>query len=279
MTALMNIRGIALLAWLLTTGTLSVFIGHELGWGRRLQLAEPARATPQPDGQIGAPLPDFAIAPLDKQFTDTVERPLFWPTRREPPPPPPPVPPKPVMHKGQFQLLGTIITDEFRAAMLRELSTGKVREVTQDKLINGLRLEQVEADRIVLTQYDDREELHLKLQPSPHVQAASAPKSTPTIDVRSQHPERAERHFSRFGRSRLERRERTQHMHGIGENVQTDERPTVPVASPSSSNATTAPTAPPVASPPSSNATTAPTAPPVAPGHQGQPSGISIGPN
>ncbi|MDP2057204.1 MAG: hypothetical protein Q8K35_05545, partial [Thiobacillus sp.] len=65
-----------------------------------------------------------------------------------------------------FQLLGTIITDEMRIAVVKEISSGKERQIVQGYTINGLQLELVEANRIIFTQYEDREEIRLKIQPS-----------------------------------------------------------------------------------------------------------------
>jgi len=83
----------------------------------------------------------------------------------------------PTMQKGQFQLLGTIITDEMRIAVVKEISSGKERQIVQGYTINGLQLEMVEADRIVFTQYEDREEIRLKIQRSskPVAKPVSAP--------------------------------------------------------------------------------------------------------
>jgi type II secretory pathway component PulC len=85
------------------------------------------------------------------------------------------------MQKGQFQLLGTIITDEMRVAIVKEISSGKERQIVQGFTINGLQLEMVEADRIVFTQYEDREEIRLKIQRSaaPVAKPVSAPVSAP----------------------------------------------------------------------------------------------------
>lgn len=79
------------------------------------------------------------------------------------------------MQKGQFQLLGTIITDEAKIAVVREIASGKERQVFQGYTVNGLQLELVEANRVVFTQHDDREEIRLKIQPSPKAAAKAKP--------------------------------------------------------------------------------------------------------
>ena len=54
-----------------------------------------------------------------------------------------------------------------KIAVVKEIASGKERQIVQGYTINGLHLEQVEADSIVFTQYEDREEIRLKIQPSP----------------------------------------------------------------------------------------------------------------
>lgn len=204
-----RIHGLVGLLWLASSAALTAHIGQQTDW-----KLDGLPDTPKPRLLAAAPLqveplPDYRPPRLEKSYPGTLERPLFVPTRRKSPPPPPPAPvepPKPVMKKGQFQLLGTIITDEFSAAVLREVATGKLRQVELDRLINGLRLEQVSPDQVVFTQYDDSETLPLKVQPSPTkaappapgkvetgvVQAANRPGRPPRINRRSTQRDGAE---------------------------------------------------------------------------------------
>ena len=176
MIALLNIKGLAISAWGLANAVLLVGIGGELGWGEGLR-----QPLPMPEQLPSLPVavevhPDFQLPPREKAFKQSLERPLFVPNRRKaPPPPPPPPPPRPTMQKGQFQLLGTIITDEAKIAVVREIASGKERQVFQGYTVNGLLLESVETNRIVFTQYDDREEIRLKIQPSPKAAAQAKP--------------------------------------------------------------------------------------------------------
>jgi hypothetical protein len=164
MMALANTKRLVLLVWTVANVALLLLIGGELGWGKKLVEPMPAPVVP-PSAPVNIVLPpDYRLPALEKAFAGTLERPLFVPTRRKAPPPPPP--PPPAMKKGQFQLLGTIITDEIRAAIVKEVAGAKVRQLELNQTINGLRLEQIEPDKIVFTQYDDREELPLKIQPS-----------------------------------------------------------------------------------------------------------------
>lgn len=176
MTALLNIKHLALLAWAAVNAALGLAIGTELGWGEALHLALPVPvADPAAPVAITLP-PDYRLPERGKTYAATLKRPLFVPSRREAPPvPPPPPPPPPTMKKGQFQLLGTTITDEMQAAIVREPVSGRVRQIMLNQTVNGLLLEQIEPDRIVFTQYGDREELRLKIQPSPKAPPAGLP--------------------------------------------------------------------------------------------------------
>lgn len=167
MTGLNNIKSLALLAWVLISALLALAIGRELGWGENLHPPMPAPGV-HPSVPVEVALyPDFRLPAREKTFAATLERPLFVPSRSPAPPAPSaPSAPPPTMQKGQFQLLGTIITDEMRIAVVKEISSGKERQIVQGYTINGLQLEMVEADRIVFSQYEDQEEIRLKIQRS-----------------------------------------------------------------------------------------------------------------
>ncbi len=193
MMALVNIRNLVILAWAVANASLVLLIGGELGWGKKLVQSMPV-AVVHPSAPIEIVLPpDYRLPALEKAYVGTLERSLFVPTRRKAPPPPPPPPPS--MQKGQFQLLGTTITDEFNIAIVKEISSGKVRQIYQGYTINGLQLDLVEPNRIVFSQYDDREEVRLKIQASPKPVAApqGAPQSeqpvkTQAVPAPSQRP-------------------------------------------------------------------------------------------
>lgn len=169
MMALVNTKRLAFLAWAVANASLVLLIAVELGWGKKSVQPMPVPVV-HPSAPIEILLPpDYRLPPLEKAYAGTLERSLFVPTRRKAPPPPTVVP---TMQKGQFQLLGTTITDEFSVAIVKEISSGKVRQIYQGFTINGLQLELVEPNRIVFSQYDDREEIRLKIQASPKPAAA-----------------------------------------------------------------------------------------------------------
>jgi len=151
----------------------------ELDWGRRIHPSLPI-PKPTPAARVDYPIqPEFKLAPLERRFAETTERPVFSPFRRPPPPPPPPAPPKPTMQKGQFVLLGALITKEKSIALLRDVATGKATRVELGKEIKGITLTKIYPDKVVLTQFDDTEELVLKIQPMTKPAPAPAPIPSP----------------------------------------------------------------------------------------------------
>lgn len=171
MMAPVNFKRLALLAWALVNTSLLVMIGQE--WGAGANPGKPAAklAAQGPQAVEIALLDDFRMPARERSYAQTLERPLFVPSRRKsppvPPPPAAPPPPPPTMQKGQFLLQGTIIIDDMKIAVIKEIASGKERQVVQGYTINGLLLELVAPDRIVFSQYGDQEEVRLKIQPSP----------------------------------------------------------------------------------------------------------------
>ena len=155
-------------------------IGFETGWGRAVRLTLPTAndATRTPD--MLAALPGFALPSLENGFKETAERPLFTPTRR--PPASNLAANVPAMKRGQFKLSGTSVNNELTVAFLLETATGKTVRVTKGKEINGMKLDAVEANRVVLKQGDETEELTLRTAASPPPSAnvaARAPVTAP----------------------------------------------------------------------------------------------------
>ncbi len=149
----------------LAAGGILFIIGLETGWGERLRQSPPSANDARKAADILATLPGFALPSLDTAFKETAERPLFTPTRR----------PSatnlaanvPAMKKGQFKLSGTSVNSDLTIAFLLETATGKTMRVTKGKEINGMTLDAVEANRVVLKQGEESEELTLRTAPSP----------------------------------------------------------------------------------------------------------------
>ena len=172
-----DIRHLAILTWVVANTGLVIFIGDRLGWGERLYLDVPVPEKLSPEKVEIDFLGDFSLPPLEKKFTQTLERPLFVPTRRPappiPPPPPPPPPPKPTMQRGQFQVTGVLILSDTAYVWLREIRTGKTWRVEKGKTVNGILVRDVSPESVVLSQYDDTEEVYMKIQPSPGMPGAA----------------------------------------------------------------------------------------------------------
>ena len=134
-----------LLFWLAALGAVLALIGWETDWGREL-----TRAPAVPDVAAPAPvtlalLPDYRVQDGAESRQQTVERPVFVPTRR---PAPPAVSTaqeaaKPRMQKGQFVLTGTAVVEQKSIAFLRESTGGKSRSVRVGETINGLLVAEV----------------------------------------------------------------------------------------------------------------------------------------
>lgn len=164
------------IGWGLTYLALAGVIGLELDWGRRIHPSVPV-PKPTPAARVDYPIqPEFALLPLEQGFAETTARPVFTSVRR---PPPPPAPPKPAMQKGQFVLLGALITKDKSIVLLRDVATGKATRVEQGKEINGIKVANVYPEKVVLTQYDDTEELVLKIQPRSKPAASGQPGQAP----------------------------------------------------------------------------------------------------
>lgn len=150
-------------------------IGAELDWGRRLHAPLPVMRKPAAKPAETPLLPEFALPPLEQGYSETVNRPLFVVTRRPAPPPPPSAASRPAMQKGQFILLGVTIAGDVSIALLKEKNGTKTHRVKKGAQVNGITLEKVEAEKVMLTQSGDSEELILKIQPM----AKPAPVPTP----------------------------------------------------------------------------------------------------
>lgn len=180
--ARVNLWIVRVIGWGLVYLALAGAIGLELDWGRRIH---PSLPVPKPTPAARADYliqSEFALLPLEQGFAETTARPAFTPVRR---PPPQPAPPKPAMQKGQFVLLGALITKDKSIALLRDVATGKATRVEQGKEIKGVTVASVYPEKVVLTQYDDTEELVLKIQSSPKPLAAPNV-ATPTQASRPQ---------------------------------------------------------------------------------------------
>jgi hypothetical protein len=163
---LLHHHGLTASIGIFTLGLLGV-IGYETQWGTSLQRTSTQAAVEVAKRAEIAVLPAFTLPALEAGFKETVDRPLFLPTRR-------PVPlattaGASVMKKGQFRLAGTILNQDLPFAFLVEISTGKGMRVAKgsDILSTGISVASVDASRVVLKQGEESEELTLRTASSP----------------------------------------------------------------------------------------------------------------
>lgn len=161
MSELLTPRRVEATFWLLLCGSLATGIGYQTDWGRRLSWPIQTGAS-APAAFTEPTLPEPFRLPAADTYLETALRPIFVVTRRPAPAQPEVEPPKPSMNRGQFTLTGTTIVPEGKFAYLLEKAGNKVRVVGEGKEINGIQIKTIEATRVVLTQYDEEEELVLR---------------------------------------------------------------------------------------------------------------------
>lgn len=162
------------IGWVLSYLVLAGAIGLELDWGRHILPHLPV-PKPIPAARTDYPIqPEFTLATLEQSFAETTARPVFTPVRR---PPPPSVQTTSALKKGQFILLGALITNDKSIAMLRDVATGKAMRVEQGREISGITVDKIYPEKVVLTQGGETEELVLKIQPA--AKPPTVPKAVP----------------------------------------------------------------------------------------------------
>ncbi len=152
----------ALLGTLLV-GTVAA-VGWETDWGQAL-LSQPVPTTTRSAALDTNILPPFALGAVDTAYPEMAERPLFISTRR--PAPPANTTAAVAMKKGQFRLAGTAVNDSTSYVFLFELAANKTHRIAKGAEVNGIRVDVVDATRVVLKQGDEIEELRLTALPSP----------------------------------------------------------------------------------------------------------------
>ena len=163
-------NGLTALIALLVLGALAA-IGFETRWGTSFSPAPEVMVGKVNKSDDTSLLPAFTLPEIDMGFKETVERPLFLPTRR-------PVPivtaaALPMMTKGKYRLAGTVVNQEVPVAFLVEIATGKSMRVVMGAEIlgSGISVASVDLARVVLKQGDETEELTLRTASSPPLQA------------------------------------------------------------------------------------------------------------
>jgi general secretion pathway protein N len=155
----------------LTLGVLG-FLAWQTDFGRAL-FNHDVEVAPRQANLDTKMLPPYKLGAIDPTYRETVERPLFVPTRK--PAPPANMTPAVTMRKGQFRLAGTSVNDQQSYVFLVETSTNKTHRLAQGAEVNGIRVDSIAATRVVLKQGEDVEELRLVTATGPRV--ATAPQA------------------------------------------------------------------------------------------------------
>ena len=143
-------------------------IGYEVDWGQSgtAPVAVATKVAAQNSEQ--GLLPAYVLPPIDPTYKEIVERPLFIPTRR--PAPEGTALAAGSMKKGQYKLTGTSISSTMTVAYLVETASGKALRALKGAEVgpgSGIKIDKVEANRVILRQGDETEELTLRTATSP----------------------------------------------------------------------------------------------------------------
>lgn len=87
------------------------------------------------------------------------------------------------MQKGQFQMVGALILPEASYVWLKDVASGKTRRVEKGQTINGVLVQEVAAEEVILTQYEDSEHLAMKVAPSPKATPKTMPTTNPAMPL------------------------------------------------------------------------------------------------
>lgn len=122
-------------------------------------------------------LPEFSLPAADTGFPELISRSLFSVNRRSSA-----SATKggvAAMKKGQFVLVGVLITPKQKSALLRDVQTNKTETVAMASAVRGMTLGEVEPSRAVLHQGTESEELTLNVQTGPKSAVSARPPAPP----------------------------------------------------------------------------------------------------
>lgn len=122
-------------------------------------------------------LPEFSLPAADTGFPELIARSLFSVNRRSSA-----SASKggvAAMKKGQFVLVGVLITPKQKSALLRDVQTNKTETVAMASAVRGMTLGEVEPSRAVLHQGAESEELTLNVQTGPKSAVSARPPAPP----------------------------------------------------------------------------------------------------
>ena len=104
--------------------------------------------------------PAFTLPPLE-EFSETVARPLFLPSRR-PLAPADDAPAEAGVVRNLFTLMGVIISTDERMALVKRRKSGEILRLIEGQRVDGWLVEAIMPDRVTLSQGEATEEMVLK---------------------------------------------------------------------------------------------------------------------
>lgn len=125
-------------------------------------------------------LPPMPVTVAEQAYPETVARPLLSPNRR--PAPEKVAGPVSTMQKGRYTLTGVTIVGPLRIALLREKASGRVVRAEKGKEIEGVTVQEIEAESVTLAMGGDQETISLQVQKgvaAPAAVAATGPFAGP----------------------------------------------------------------------------------------------------
>ena len=123
-------------------------------------------------------LPEFVLPSAETAFPELVARSMFVASRKS----------NAVgmrggriaMKKGQFVLVGVVVTPQQQSALLRDVQTNKTESVSINHVVRGMTLAEVAAAHVVLRLGSEFEELPLNVQTGPKGQPSVAQPQQPS---------------------------------------------------------------------------------------------------
>lgn len=117
------------------------------------QAVLPAAAAGLPAAQSAPALPPISA------YAEVTERPLFSPSRQ---PAPPEAAQEDLGNSSAFTLLGIVISEGERMALIEHGKPGVVARLKEGQAVEGWRLQAIEADRVILEHGGTQQPLKLK---------------------------------------------------------------------------------------------------------------------
>jgi len=124
-------------------------------------------------------LPEFALPTEEAGFPELISRSLFSVSRRSSAVAGNSGPTS--MKKGQFVLVGVLITPQRSSAQLRDVQTSKAESVALNGVVRGMTVSEVGPSRVLLSQGAESEELILNVQTGPKAAIAARALAPPPL--------------------------------------------------------------------------------------------------